>query len=408
MSTDKHDALSKGNDYKEKSRKESDRLRKTMDQQIPNTTNQTTQDLPTVRTLSVEILQKMTESPLEQEVSRRVYDTKNCDCREENVIPLEGKLKPDSQEYELKPRGRQLKWGKSQQKKEGSLSNKKETPISDSKQSSVRDLSNRKRQGQKSYIGNSRIPKLTSCSVEPGLNKMCPASAKNMKDIQNNVNKKTPSLAGRLNATRDVAPSMTKAKQKAENVLPAKDQSDFGKKIVSETLSGKYESTEVDRMMQNEVYNSLSKTDRNFCQRTIQKLVLNSPMSLELSYVVTLSPEKTVRTSLTAFQVQEPHLANDSVLTTFPAGLESCQTTKGRTSSSGPKDRWSVAVFPRGSSLSNKTPKKENQESHNLENTRLASPFSTSKFLRDSSTMLRSSLRRKDNLISYREPRLNW
>ncbi|XP_051839624.1 shugoshin 1-like isoform X2 [Antechinus flavipes] len=49
----------------------------------------------------------------------------------------------------------------------------------------------------------------------------------------------------------------------------------------------------------------------------------------------------------------------------------------------------------------------ENQESYNLENTSFSSPIPTSKFLKESRTTLRRSSRNKENLVSYREPRLN-
>ncbi|XP_031814040.1 shugoshin 2-like isoform X1 [Sarcophilus harrisii] len=395
ISADLHNTPSKINNYKEI--KESEKIVINVDQEIPNT----------LRTLSMKVLQKMTHRPLKQE-GRRIYDTKASDLRKLNQIPLESNLKPDSQEYMpmYKTKERQVKCSNIHPKKASSLNSKMETFNSDSKQSNIGDSLGRKKQGLKSHIGNSRIPILASYSVKPSLNNMCHASVKSKKDIQNNVNKKQIPSTVQVSATRNGTGSMTKAKQIVENVLSTKDQSDFGKKVVSETVSGEHESTEVVQVVQNEVHNRLSKTGRNFSQKATKKLVLNSSRSLELS-CVTLTRKQPVRTSLVDFQVLEPHLINGRVLTTPPPGLESCQITKGGNSPSDPKDSWSMAVLPRDSSLSKKTPKKENQESHNLENTSFSSPIPTSKCLEESRTTLRRSARNKENLVSYREPRLN-
>ncbi|XP_051839623.1 uncharacterized protein LOC127553162 isoform X1 [Antechinus flavipes] len=395
LSADLHNTKSKINNYKEI--KESEKIMINVDQQIPNT----------LRTLSMKVVQKMTHRSLKQE-GRRIYDTKASDFRKLNLIPLESNLKPDSQEYmpKYKTKERQVKCSKIHPKKASSLNTKMEVFNSDSKQSNIGDSLGRKKQGLKSHIGNSRIPILASYSVKPGLNNMCHASVKSKKDIQNNVNKKQIPSTVQISATRDGTGSMTKAKQIVENGLSTKDQSDFGKKVVSETVSGEHESTKVVQVIQNEVHNRLSKTGKNFSQKTTKKLVPNSPRSLEISYV-TLTQEQPVRTSLVDFQVLEPHLINGRILTTPPPGLENCQITKGRNFPSGPNDSWSMAVLPRDSSLSEKTPKKENQESYNLENTSFSSPIPTSKFLKESRTTLRRSSRNKENLVSYREPRLN-
>ncbi|XP_020864337.2 uncharacterized protein LOC110223285 [Phascolarctos cinereus] len=317
MSTDLLNTPSKVNDYREKNRKESEKVVINMDQQIPNTISQAPQCLPCVRTLSVEIPQKMTDKPLKQEVSRRTHGTKASDCRKENMIPLECNLKHDSQEHILRheTKGRQVKQNKNQPRKACSQKSKMETSNSDNKQSSVKDSPSRKKQALKSHVGNSRIPILASCSMEPGLNNIRHASVKSMEDIQNNVNKKQTPSTVQINATRNVLRSMTKAKQKVENVLSAKDQSDFGKKVVSGTVSGEHESTEVGQVMQDEGSDSLSKAERNFSQRVTKKLVLNSSGSLEPSYVIS-SPEQPVRTSaVAAFQLLEPHVVNGRVLT---------------------------------------------------------------------------------------------
>ncbi|XP_072473522.1 uncharacterized protein [Notamacropus eugenii] len=397
MSTDLLNTPGKVNDYEEQSRKESEKIVINMDHQIANTNSRTPQCLPCVRTLGIE----MTNRPLKQEVSKK---TRVSDCREETVIPLECNLKHDSQEYisMYKTKGSQVKQSKSHPRMACSLKGKIEAFNSGSKQSSIGDSPSRKMQGLKSHTDKSRIPILASSSVKPIMNH---ASVKSMKDIQNNVNKKQTPSTVQVNATRNVSRSMTKANQKVENVLSTKDQPDFGKKVVSGAVSGEHESMEVEQVMKNEVHNSLSKTERNFSQRATKKLVLNSPRSLEPSYVI-LSPEQPIRTSSLAFQVLEPYLGNDRVLTTLSAGPESCQITKGINSSTCPKDSWSVAFLPRDSSPSKKTPKKENQESYSLENTRFSS-FPTSKFLSDSRTTLRRSVRRKKNCVSYQEPRLN-
>ncbi|XP_074154981.1 uncharacterized protein LOC141560532 [Sminthopsis crassicaudata] len=395
ISTDLPNTPRKINNYKEI--KESEKIVINVDQQIPNT----------LRTLSVKVLQKMTHRPLKQE--GRIYDTKTRYLRKLNLIPSETNLKSDSQEYMpmYKTKERQIKCSKLHPTKASSLNSKMEAFNSDSKQSNMGDSLGRKKQGLKSHKGNSRIPILASYSVKPGLNNMCHASVKSKKDIQNNISKKQIPSPVQVSAIRNGTRSMTKAKQVVENVLSTKDQSDFGKKAVSETVSGEHESTEVVQVIQNEVHNRLSKTGRNFSQKATKKLVLINPRSLERSYV-TLTQEQPVRISpLVDFQVLEPHLINGSVLTTPPPGLDNCQITKGMNSPSDPKDSWSMAVLPRDSSLSKKIPKKENQESHNLENTSFSSSIRTSKFSKESRTSLRRSARNKENLVSYREPRLN-
>ncbi|XP_036611622.1 shugoshin 2-like [Trichosurus vulpecula] len=274
MSTDLLNTPSKVNGYKEKNRKESEKIVINMDQQIPNPNSQDPQGLPCVRTLGVE----MTDRPLKQERSKRTRDTKASDCREENMIPLESNLEHDSQEYipRHKTKGRRVKQNKSLPRKACSLKSKMEAFNSDSKQSSMGDSPSRKKQGLKSHVGNSRIPILASCSVEPGLNNTYHASGKCIKDIQNNVNKKQTPSTVQDNATRNMSRSIAKAKQKIENVLSAKEQSDFGKKVVSGIVSGEHESTEVGQVMQNKVRNSLPKTERNFSQKATKKLVPSS------------------------------------------------------------------------------------------------------------------------------------
>ncbi|XP_056662972.1 shugoshin 2-like isoform X1 [Monodelphis domestica] len=366
MSTDLHTTLSEVNDYGAKSMNESEKIVITMDQQIPSTNT----------TLSGEILQKITVRPLKQKISRKTYDIK--DHREENMIPLECNSKTDSQESQEPQHQIKGSWGKNG--KEGSWNSQMEASTSDNKEASLGDSLSKKKQGLKSHIGNSSVPILASHSVESSLNNMYHVSVEIMKNIPNSVNKIQAPSTVLGNATRHMSQSMTKTKQ--ENVLLAKDQSDFGRRGVSGTVSGEHEPSEVGQVMQSELHNSLSKTERNFCQRATKKMVLNSPRSLENSYV-TLSPEQPVRTcpSLEAFQILEPNVVSARV----SAGLE---ITKGRDSPSDPKDHWSVAVVPRGSSLSKKTPRKDG-------------------FWSDSRTMLRRSSRKKENLISYREPRLN-